>query len=122
MSFKRAKMKWAKKLLKAKMFVILTDKESAIAIDGVDPHSFTDALALAAQAAELQLFHEQLGDLLKEHAAALKVLSGVPDEKPIKKAPATNRKDSGTTKAGRGDSKQRKAAVRKNAPKAGNKA
>lgn len=85
MSFKTIKIRWASKLLKSKMFVILTEKESCIAIDGADPFSFTDALALAAQAAELEMFHESLGNLVKDHRNALAKLSGVPTNEPAKK-------------------------------------
>lgn len=75
MSFKTVKLRWAKKLLKAKMFVVMTEKESAIAIDGADPYTFTDALALAAQAAELEMFHSSLGELIRDHQRALANIS-----------------------------------------------
>lgn len=89
MSFKTAKLKWAKKLLRAKMFVVMTEKESAIAIDGADPYSFTDAIALAAQAAELEMFQQSLAGLLKQHQDALKKLSG---DSNVKKSTTTRRK------------------------------
>ena len=111
MSFKTAKLKWAKKLLRAKMFVVMTEKESAIAIDGADPYSFTDAIALAAQAAELEMFQQSLAGLLKQHQDALKKLSGDDD---AKKASATRRKTSTkqTTETRVKRARQAKTAVR----------
>lgn len=93
MSFKTLKFKWARKLLKAKMFVVMTEKESAIAVDGADPYSFTDAIALAAQSAELEMFNESLSKLVADHKDALEKLGGIPDEvKPEKEAAVVNRK------------------------------
>ena len=76
MTFTGLKLKWAKRLLKAKYFVVLTDKESAIAIDGADPSSFTDMLALTAQAAEIDEFYSKLGELVKQHRDAVTKLTG----------------------------------------------
>lgn len=89
MSFKTTKIKWARKLLKAKMFVLMTDKEGVIAIDGADPHSFTDAIALAAQAAELQSFYGSLGELIKEHDIVLRNISKERDGKAKNQKTAT---------------------------------
>lgn len=91
MNFRMVKIKWARKLLKAKMFVIMTEKESAIAVDGADPYSFTDAVALAAQSAELEMFHESLGKLIADHKDALNKLGGVSNEPTTQKAPAASR-------------------------------
>lgn len=76
MSFKSLKLRWARKLLRAKYFVVMTDTESAIAFEGVNPNSFTDEIALRAQATELQQFYTQLGTLVGEHEEALKKLTG----------------------------------------------
>lgn len=72
------KLRWAKKLAQAKFFVVLTDKESVIALDGVDPNSFTDILALQAQSAELDSFMEALQELKAEHERKLDELEGGP--------------------------------------------
>lgn len=83
MSFKTIKLLWARKLLVAKYFVILTDKGSAIGFEGIDPHSFEDVLGLASQAAEMQMMHDQLGVLIKEHTSAMDSLTrGAKSEKP----------------------------------------
>jgi hypothetical protein len=68
------KLRWAKKLLRAKYFVVLTDKESVIAFAGVDPENFTDILALTSQAAEVEMFYEALGELTKDHKKAIERL------------------------------------------------
>lgn len=81
MKFTAIRIKWAKKLLGAKYFVVLTDKESAIALDGAKPDSFTDILALSAQAAEVNKFYEMLGELVKQHEAAVEELIGKRDGK-----------------------------------------
>lgn len=92
MSFNTLKLKWARKLLKAKMFIVMTEKESAIAVDGADPYTFTDAMALAAQSAELEMFQQSLNQLVKDHQDALKNLSGVSNEAKTKKSATSNRK------------------------------
>jgi len=69
------RVRWARKLLGAKYFVVLTDKESVIALAGVNPESFTDALALASQSAEIEMFYNSLGDLMKDHKKALNKLN-----------------------------------------------
>lgn len=89
---RRARLLWAKKLLKAKYFVVLTDKESVIALDGADPNSFVDVLALTAQSAEVNDFYEILGELVKDHAAAIKALTGEADaEVSAKKSPSVRK-------------------------------
>lgn len=80
------KLRWAKKLLGAKYFVVMTDSESIVALAGVNPEAFTDYIALTAQAAEIQSFYEALGDLVKRHKKAVDELMG---GDPV----TTNRKD-----------------------------
>lgn len=77
MSFTSIKIKWAQKLLKAKFFVVLTDKEAVIAIDGADPRSFTDLMALSSQTAEIEMFLDKLMLLSKDHKAAVDKLTDV---------------------------------------------
>lgn len=76
MTFTNIKIRWAKKLLRAKYFVVLTDKESVIAMDGADPGAFSDIMALSAQTAEVNDFYEKLGALVKEHEVAVHKLTG----------------------------------------------
>lgn len=77
MSFRTIKLAWARKLMRAKYFVILTDKESVIALDGVNPHSFQDMVALAAQTAEVEEFYRKLGDLARVHRSAVRQLEEI---------------------------------------------
>lgn len=74
--FNRIKVRWAKKLLSARFFVILTDKESVIALEGADPKSFNDLLALTSQTAEITDYHDKLGELVGEHEQAVINLTG----------------------------------------------
>lgn len=75
MTFTAVKLKWAKRVLQSKYFVILTDKHSVIALQDANPDTFTDRMALAAQAGEVREFHSRLGALIKRHDAALEKLS-----------------------------------------------
>jgi hypothetical protein len=69
------KLRWAKKLMQARYFVVLTDKESVIALDGAKPESITDILALDAQSAAIADFHDKLGALRDDHERAISKLS-----------------------------------------------
>jgi hypothetical protein len=73
---KIVKLRWANKLAQAKFFVILTDKEAVIALDGVNPDSFEDTLALQTQSAEIEDFIEKLQELKAEHDKKLEELQG----------------------------------------------
>lgn len=73
-------VKWANKVLKARHFIVLTDKESVIAIDGMDPNSMNDLLALQAQAASIKDFQDMLNELQQRHkvrVAELNALTGI---------------------------------------------
>lgn len=70
------KARWATKLLRSKHFVVMTDKESVICFQGVDPNSFDDLLALMAQSSELQMFNDKLKELIRRHDKAIKKLKG----------------------------------------------
>jgi hypothetical protein len=102
MKFRTLKLRWAKKLLKAKFFVVMTDTESAIAFEGANPDNFEDVVALAAQTAELENFYQQLGGLVKDHKAAVANLMGgsieeeksVSETKPVTKSKAKSTKPS----------------------------
>lgn len=72
MTFRNAKIAWARKILRAKYFVVLTDKEGVIAFEGVDPKNINDIIAISAQSAELKLFRKELDDLIKRHDKEVK--------------------------------------------------
>lgn len=72
---KRTHHKWAAKLIRSKNFVVMTDGESAICFQGLDPSKFTDMLMLEAQSAELELFTDKLNELRSKHRAAIRKLS-----------------------------------------------
>lgn len=91
MRFTTIKARWAKKILRAKYFVVLTDKESVIAIDGADPDSFTDLLGLSSQQAEIEMFYNKLGSLVKDHKLAIDKLTGVQDVKKGRSTTSTKR-------------------------------
>lgn len=71
------RVKWAKKLMGAKYFVVLTDTESVIALEGANPENFDDIIALQSQGAALADFHSKLGELVKDHEKAAKKLLNV---------------------------------------------
>lgn len=128
MNYKATRLKWARKLLRAKYFVILTDKESVIAISGVDPSQFTDAMALAAQTAELVMFRDKLEELIVQHNKALLNLPPDSEEKnhkdtnePISTShrSITTRKKSNSTRTGGSSTRKVRTNVRRHAPKAG---
>lgn len=61
------RLKWALKVLKAKHFLLLTDKESIISLSGVDPRNLNDELKLQQQSLEIENFLELLQDFQAEH-------------------------------------------------------
>lgn len=97
MRLQTVKTRWAAKILRAKYFVALTDKESVIVFDGVNPESFTDVMALAAQTAELDVFYDELGTLVKRHKLAVSKLTKGTN------APTRTRKPKTTTKGKLGE-------------------
>lgn len=68
--------KWAARILRARYFVVLTDKESIIYLKGAKPEEFEDVVALAAQCAELEDFQDKLKDMIVRHEAQVYKLSG----------------------------------------------
>lgn len=69
---KRLRLKWAKRLIGARYFIAMTDREAVIALDAADPDTITDTVALTAQAAELEAFYDKLGELIKRHRDILR--------------------------------------------------
>lgn len=82
MSERNLRIRWAHKLLKAKSFVVLTDKESIIALKGVNPNKLTDVLSLQEQAASLDNFLQQLKALQEEHEHAIETIMEARNETP----------------------------------------
>lgn len=60
--------------MRAKYFMVLTDKASALMLEGVDPKTIRDQVMLEHQMTELILFREALEDTIKEHQRAIKKL------------------------------------------------
>lgn len=73
---KTLNLKWAAKLMASKSFVLLTDKESFIAMEGIDPNRLNDMLILQAQQASIDKFIEDLQLLRKAHERRVKQLGG----------------------------------------------
>lgn len=73
---KMFKAKWARKLMQSKYFVVLTDKESVIALEGTSPDSMNDAIALAAQSSALVEFRDKIQELINAHNSAISKLHG----------------------------------------------
>jgi hypothetical protein len=70
------RVRWAWRLLRAKYFVVLTDKASCFMLDVADPSLESDKLALHAQTAELQMFKNALDEAIKQHQEAVDNLTG----------------------------------------------
>ncbi len=68
--------KWAARIMRARYFVVLTERESVIYLKGVKPEEFEDVVALAAQCAELEDFQDKLKDMIERHEAQVYKLSG----------------------------------------------
>lgn len=78
---KSTKLRWAKKLMRARYYVVLTDKEAVIAMDGVNPKSMNDIVALQAQAAEIEEFSRKLHKLAQDHEKIVGKLLAVKSQK-----------------------------------------
>lgn len=91
--FLYTKLRWAWKLLRSKYFVILTDKESVIAMSGYDPKKFNDFLAVSAQTAAIDGFLESLKRLRKDHE---KIVDSFSDATSVKKPKARSTNVSNT--------------------------
>lgn len=76
MKDKRLNVKWANKVLRAKHFVVLTDTESYIAMEGMDPNSMDDMLVLQAQQASIDQFMDALKTLNDQHKKRIQRLGG----------------------------------------------
>lgn len=73
---KRLNLKWANKLLRAKAFVVLTDKEGVICMDGMDPNSLNDQFILQSQLASIEKFEGDLAELKARHQSRIRELGG----------------------------------------------
>jgi len=90
------RIKWAIKILFAKYFVVLTDKESVIAMKGIRPDKFQDLLALKAQQNAIEDFGHKLKKLRSKHDKMVDKLVGneIADKPKSKGAYAKSRKTS----------------------------
>lgn len=68
---KRENVIWAKKLLRTKNFVVLTDTESVISMKGVQTDTLDSMVMVEAQKAALSMFHTRLGRLIDQHKELL---------------------------------------------------
>lgn len=68
---KKLRLQWAKRLIGARYFIAMTNREAVIALDAADPATITDIVALTAQAAELEMFYDKLGELIQQHNGIL---------------------------------------------------
>lgn len=84
-------LRWARKILKAKHFIVLTDSEGIIALQGVDPHNLHDVIMLEEQAATISGFMERLKDLKREHDEAIANIMEVSDRESKKKVSRAKR-------------------------------
>jgi hypothetical protein len=73
---KRLSLTWARKLLKAKSFVVCTDTESFIAMEGINPNNLNDMLVLQAQQASIDSFISDLEALRELHQQRVRELGG----------------------------------------------
>lgn len=69
-------LRWARKIMGSKSFVVLTDTESFIAMDGIDPNKLNDLLVLQAQHASVEAFQEDLEKLKLVHEQRVNELGG----------------------------------------------
>lgn len=71
---KRIKARWASKIMRSKYFVVLTDKEAGMYLEGANPEDMNDQIALAAQVTELKDFSDRLKTLITDHNVILRKL------------------------------------------------
>lgn len=73
---KKINLRWARKIMKSRNFVIMTDTESVIFLDGIDPNSMDNLVMLAAQASSLDDFIARLKEVAKHHEARATEITG----------------------------------------------
>lgn len=78
---KNLRLRWAKKILRAKNFVVVTDKESVIALEGVNPDNLNDHIMLAEQSASIDSFKAMLDNLQRKHNKRLEEISNDASER-----------------------------------------
>lgn len=72
----RYNLQWAAKLLRAKNFVVLTDTDSVINLDGVEPRRMKSVLMLTAQKRALSVFQAKLQKLIEDHDKHIAIMGG----------------------------------------------
>lgn len=71
MTSRLVRLRWARKIMGSKGFLVVTDRESVIALEGMDPRLLRDELALQEQVASIENFLYLLKDLQAEHIKAI---------------------------------------------------
>lgn len=86
---KSIRVKWAQRILKAKFFVALTEKDAVIYLKGADPTTFEDETALVSQAVTIDTYIKRLQQLRRSHDQVLESKFG---KKPAKSKKPTTKK------------------------------
>lgn len=88
----RNKAKWLGKLAKSKNFIVLTDKESVINIQGVDPKNFNDMFTVSSQLGALMRFRARIDAVIRRFEKEVEGLVTVPKPKGRKKPVSKGKK------------------------------
>lgn len=72
----RIRLRWARKIMSARSFIVLTDNESILALSGVDPTTLGDFETLVHQRLEIEDFIEKLEVLARAHSAKIAQITG----------------------------------------------
>lgn len=91
MGYNLVRLRWAYRILRAKYFVVSTDKASVLVLDAVDPHRESNRLSLEAQSQELTMFLESLTKFIKDHEKAVKKILGRKYAPGVKDSESTER-------------------------------
>lgn len=83
---KKNKLIAMRKLAQTKSFILLTDTQSLIHVEALSPDQFEDVQLVAAHQANLEIFRERIGELIKKYEKVINRQMGVTEnkKKPIK--------------------------------------
>ena len=70
------KTEWLWKLIKARDYMVATDRDATLSINVRNPRSFDTITMLSAQYTAVKDFRDRLNDLLDEHEEACKQVFG----------------------------------------------
>ena len=84
MKLNQAKALLVRKLLTAKYFILITEKEAFMQLRGANPKKVKDFLALLEQRASLALFQQQVEETITEHDKALDAMEQKPKKSKAK--------------------------------------